>query len=340
MKRVLLAADVGGTKANLALVEQDGESLRRLRDSEFRTPEFANLVDLARSFVGPDGPRIESACLGVPGPVREGKAKGTNLPWSIDAEEVRTALGIPRLVLVNDLLATGHGIGELPADRLAVLQLGRPQPQGAKVLIAAGTGLGEAFLFWDGRRHIPCPSEGGHADFAPREAVEVDLLRHLAERFGHVSAERVVSGPGLQNIFRFLVETGRAADSPRVRERMEREDASHVISDEALAGTDRACAEALEIFVRAYGAEAGNLALKALATGGVYVGGGIAPKILPKLREGPFLEAFRDKGRLAPLLAEIPVFVILDPKAALYGAIRLAAEAPEDGASAPGPAGG
>ena len=332
VKGTLLAGDVGGTKANLALVEQEGESLRHLRHSEFRTAEFASLVELVRSFVGSDGPRIDGACFGVPGPVREGKAKGTNLPWSVDAEEVRTVLGIPRLVLVNDLLATARGIGELPGESFAVLQPGRPEPRGARVLIAAGTGLGQAFLVWDGRRHIPCPSEGGHADFAPREAVEVELLRHLAERFGHVSVERVVSGPGLQNIFRFLVGTGRCDESPRVRARMEREDRSHVISDEALAGTDRACADALELFVRAYGAEAGNLALKALATGGVYVGGGIAPKILPKLREGPFLDAFRDKGRLSPFLAEIPVLVVLDPKAALYGAIRLAAEAPEPGA--------
>jgi glucokinase len=329
MKKMLLAGDVGGTKANLALAEQEGQRLRTLQDCEVRTTDFANLVDLVRSFVGSDGPRIRSACFGVPGPVREGKAKGTNLPWSIDAEGARRALGIERLALVNDLLATARGIGELSDDRFAVLQPGRPEPRGAKVLIAAGTGLGEAFLMWDGRRHNPFPSEGGHADFAPRDALEVELFRHLAERFGHVSVERVVSGPGLHNVFQFLVETGQEVDSPRVRERMEREDPSHVISDEALAGTDHACAVALEIFVRVYGAEAGNLALKALATGGVYVGGGIAPKILPKLQKGPFLEAFRDKGRLSPLLAEMPVLVVLDPKAALYGAIRFAAEMQE-----------
>lgn len=327
MSTLLLAADIGGTKANLALFREASGGLVALREAAVRSAGYPSAASLLSGFLGDDAGSVGAACLGIAGPVREGRAMTPNLPWAVAAEEIGAALGLPAVTLVNDLVATALGIAELPPEGLEVLQEGRPDPTGNAALIAAGTGLGEALLVRSGEALVPVASEGGHASFAPASDLEIELLRFLSAELGAVSAERVVSGPGLRNVYRFLTATGRVSESPRVRARMENEDPSAVISGEALRGTDEACAQALELWLRAYGAEAGNLALKALATAGVYVGGGIAPKVLPKLREGGFLEAFRAKGRLAGLLAEVPVRVILDPKTGLYGAARCAARA-------------
>lgn len=324
MSRLVLAGDVGGTKANLALFEEEGGRLSVVREATLPSPEYPGVTELVRSFLGAERPP-RRACFGIPGPVREGRTVTPNLPWTVDAEEIARALDLPSVTLVNDLQATASGIGELPHESFAALQAGGPNPNGNAALIAAGTGLGEAILFRHGRELVPSASEGGHADFAPTDEVQVELFRFLAARFGRVSFERVVSGPGLENVYRFLVETGRRKESPSVAARIAKEDPPAVIAETGMKRGDPACADALELFVRVYGAEAGNLALKALASAGLYVGGGIAPKILPKLREGGFLEAFRNKGRLSDLLAGIPVRVILDPKTALYGAARLAA---------------
>ena len=322
---LLLAADIGGTKANLALIREAPGGLVPIREAAVPSAGFTSAASLLSSFLGDDAGSVGAACLGIAGPVREGRAMTPNLPWGVAADEIQAALGLPAVTLVNDLVATALGIAELPPQGLEVLQEGRPDPSGNAALIAAGTGLGEALLVRSGEALVPVASEGGHASFAPTGDLEIALLRFLSAELGAVSAERVVSGPGLRNVYRFLTAAGGFAESPRVRARMAAEDPSFVISDEALRGADGACARALDLWLRAYGAEAGNLALKALATAGVYVGGGIAPQVLPKLREGGFLEAFRAKGRLSGLLDEVPVRVILDPKTALYGAARLAA---------------
>ncbi|MBI5015487.1 MAG: glucokinase [Deltaproteobacteria bacterium] len=326
MSRLVLAGDLGGTKANLALFEPVGGRLEPVREATLPSAAYASAPALVREFLGDDAPGVVAACLGIAGPVRAGRVVTPNLPWTVDARETELLLGLPRVTLINDLVATARGIAELPAESFAVLQEGRPDPDGNAALLAAGTGLGEALLLRQGGDLVASPSEGGHASFAPTTELEIELLRFLWAEHGSASAERVASGPGLLTVYRFLTRTARAPETPEVRARMEREDASAVVAGEALAGTDAACVAALDLWTAAFGAEAGNLALKALATAGVYVGGGIAPKILPKLREGGFLAAFRNKGRFSGLLADVPVRVILDPKAALYGAARCAAE--------------
>ncbi len=298
---LVLAGDIGGTKACLALFRVSGEGLVSVREATAPSAAHPSAGALVGAFLGESPPGVAAACLGVAGPVRDGRAQTPNLPWRVTREELE-ALGLPRVRLVNDLLATAHGLAELPPESIATLQEGAPDPQGNQAILAAGTGLGEAILFRCGDGLVPAASEGGHADFAPTDDVQVELWRFLTARFGRTSFERVLSGPGLRNVHDFLGATGRGKVPPRVRERLAREDAAAVIADEALGGTDPTCAAALALFARIYGAEAGNLALKALATGGVFLAGGIAPKILPVLREGGFLEAFRDKGRLAGLL--------------------------------------
>lgn len=329
MSRLLLAGDLGGTKSSLAVFVDEGGARRPLRGATLRSGEFPSAAALVGAFLGQGRETVDAACLGIAGPVRGGRVATPNLPWIVDARELETTLGLGRVTLLNDLVVTALGVAELPDDRFCVLQEGLADPEGNAALIAAGTGLGQALLLRSAGRLVPSPSEGGHGGFAPETELEADLLRFLAAELGHVSVERVVSGPGLRNIYRFLTTAGREAASPRVRDRMEQEDPSAVIAQEALAGTDGACALALEVWCRAYGAEAGNLALRALATAGLSVGGGIAPKVLPALREGGFLEAFRSKGRLSDLLAEVPVRVVLDPGAALYGAACCAAACEE-----------
>jgi glucokinase len=323
---LVLAADIGGTKSNLALFRAEPGPLVPVREASVATAAYPSAAALVKGFLGTDPPALAGACLGVAGPVRGARVEAPNLPWTV-AEEEFAALGVPRVLLINDLVATAHGLGELHEDRFAVLQGGCPDPEGNEALLAAGTGLGQAVLYRCGDRRVPAASEGGHVDFAPADEVQVELWRFLRARFGHVSAERVLSGPGLCLIHAFLEASGRGGTSAAVRERMAREDPAAVIAQEGLREGDPACAAALDLFVRVYGAAAGNLALVALATAGVFLAGGIAPKILPKLGDGAFLEAFCAKGRLAGLLREVPVRVVLDPKAALYGAGRCAARA-------------
>jgi glucokinase len=326
---VILGGDVGGTKCNLALFEQRSGALvegpsRRFLSADY--PRFEDVVsEFLHSVVEPAGVKVTAAGIGVAGPVSGGVSVATNLPWRVDSRSVAALLGLPRVALVNDLEANAFGIGILGPSDFEVLSPGAPAAQGLQAVIAAGTGLGEAGLYWDGKMHRPISSEGGHADLAPRNELEDALVVYLRKRFGgHVSCERVLSGPGLRNIFDFLRDTGRGRAEPWLEEAMQKEDASAVISHAALEGRSPICVHALGIFVSIYGSEAGNLALTFLATGGLFVGGGIAPKILPKMRGPEFLEAFFSKGRLRPLLEQVPVRVTLNDRTALLGAARCA----------------
>ena len=321
---MLLAGDVGGTKTVLALFEAGAAAPQFVREATLPSRDFDTLEAAIDHFLR-SGPRvaIEAACIGIAGPVVDGRCVTTNLPWVVDERVLAAEIPAGRARLLNDLEATAHGVFVLDATELAALQAGATRG-GNVVVIAAGTGLGEAIVVEDGARRIVIATEGGHTDFAPRGEIEEDLLRYLRKEFGRVSYERVLSGPGLVNVYRFLHDTGAARESPEVAGLMRDHDPAAVITDFGVRQADRLCAGALGIFVSVYGAEAGNLALKALAVGGVFVAGGIAPRIMPALAGGGFISAFRDKGRLSPLLEGMPVQVALNPKTPLYGAARVA----------------
>ena len=332
--RPILAGDVGGTKTNLGLFEAADGRLRLLAGKSFASADFPGLGPLLASFLdGSPWPAPAAACFGVAGPVRDNVARTSNLPWEIDGAGLARELGIPAVGLVNDLVATAHGLPDLAADEVATLQPGAPDAAGNLALIAAGTGLGMALVARvEGVGHAPVASEGGHMDWAARNEAEIGVFRTLTVRFGHVSVERVVSGPGLVHLYEHLRDTGAAPGNPRVEAALAGEgDAAQVIGEEGLAGTCGICARALDLFAASYGAAAGNLALAGTAAGGVYVGGGMAPKLLPKLAEGGFIAAFLDKGRFRPYLEAVPVRVILDDKSALWGVARVAAGLTADG---------
>ena len=320
---MILAGDVGGTKVHLALYDFIDGKPESSRDERYAAKEYSGLEEIVREFLGAQ--TVTAACFGVPGPVRDGRLRLTNLPWTLDSRELSVSLGVNHVFLINDLEANGYGVDELTADQIYTLSEGDPCQIGNRALIAAGTGLGEGLLIWNGRTHTPYPSEGGHADYAPRNEDEIDLLRFLKQKYnGRISQERVVTGPGLTNIYEFLREV-RGVDEPNwLAGRMAAEDPNAVITELALAAKSEICEKALDMFVSAYGAEAGNLALKLLSVGGVYVGGGIAPRIIEKIKDGRFMKAFTDKGRLSQLLVNMPVRIILDSRAALLGAAAYA----------------
>ena len=321
---MILAGDVGGTKTALALFDERGRGQALVRESVTASHGYAAPEQAIRQFLLEGPPvTIDAACVGVAGPVIDGRCTAINLPWVVNEAALAQSAGTSGMKLVNDLEATAHGVLGLGPSALARLQAGKPH-KANMALIAAGTGLGEVVLPWDGRRHHTVPSEGGHVDFAPRNDLEIDLWKFLRREFGRVSYERVVSGPGLYNIYRFLVASDGTPEPEWLRARMESGDPSAAVSEAALERRDPRCVQALEVFVSVYGAEAGNLALKALAVGGVFVAGGIAPKIRAKLEDGTFMAAFCDKGRLSPMLASIPVHVVLEPRAALLGAAAIA----------------
>ena len=321
---MILAGDVGGTKTALALFDVRRRALAVVREGVLPSHGYASLSEAIRQFLLEE-PRvtIDAACVGVAGPVIDGRCAATNLPWVVDEASLAECVSTTRVKLVNDLEAAGHGVLGLKSPSLLTLQAGEPRP-GAMALIAAGTGLGEVLLVWDGRRHHVVSSEGGHADFAPRTDLETELFRFLRKEFGRVSYERIVSGPGLYNVYRFLLTSDGAPEADWLRSRMESGDPSAAIAEAALDHRDARAIQALDMFVSIYGAEAGNLALKGLAVGGVLIGGGIAPKIRAKLEDGTFINAFRDKGRLSQMMAAIPVHLVLEPRAALLGAAAMA----------------
>jgi glucokinase len=319
----ILAGDVGGTKTNLALFSREGTALRRVELRTFPSGRYPDLESILAEFL-PGKPGVTAACLGVAGPVVSGRSRVTNLPWIVDGQSIRRVLGADRVFLVNDLQATAFAVPFLPEESLAVLQRGEAEPRGTIAVLAAGTGLGASFLVWTGTGYVPVASEGGHADFAPRDEREVRLSVFLQRRHRHVSVERVVSGPGLHAIYRFLRESEGMTESKEIEARLVEEDPPRVITREGLAGHSEACGEALRIFASLYGAQAGNLALLVMATGGVILGGGIAPSILPILSGETFLGSFLSKGRFREFLSRVPVKVIRDDKAALLGAAHYA----------------
>ena len=362
---MILAGDVGGTKANLGIFATAGGApastfyqpagagdggaagpgnLRLVTAATFATADFPGLAEVIEAFLrrlpeagsGAGGSRdVAAACFGVAGPVVDNRTSTPNLAWEIDGRALASGLGLPAVHLINDLVATAEGLPMLVAAEVATLQEGVTEPAsgggapsaaGNQALIAAGTGLGMALLPAVGGARVTIPSEGGHADYAPRDEDEMALLLYLRRRFGeHVSTERVVSGPGLQLIYEHLLAAGYAPEDPEVRAAIAAGDPARAIAEAALAGGDRLCGRALDMFIAAYGAAAGNLALIGTALGGVYIGGGIAPKILPRLTGGPFIRAFRDKGRFSGYLDRIPVRVVLNDRTAMLGAARCAA---------------
>jgi glucokinase len=329
---MILAGDVGGTKIHLALYNFANGRLQSVREQKFPAHEFAGLDEAVNRFLdaSTDTPAVKrsdilAACFGCPGPVRDGRLKLTNLPWILDVRDLSKALSIQHVFLINDLVANGYGIPELADDKIFTLHAGSPDAESHRGLIAAGTGLGEARLIWDGKQHVPIPSEGGHCDFAARTNREIALLEYLHQTLkGRVSWERVVSGIGIKNVYAFLRDVEKINEPGWLHDRMLTEDPNAVIGQCAEDGSSSICFETMKTFAAAYGAEAGNIALQILATGGIYLGGGIAPKILKTLQNGAFIQAFLDKGRLSPLLESIPVRVILDDTCALLGAAAFA----------------
>ena|SRR5579872_213911 len=326
MTAVILAGDVGGTKTHLGLFRVENGAPIPVREHRYATADFQTLEDVCADFLRAGKESIHAACFGVPGPIIGGEARATNVPWTMREEHLSRAMNGIRVRLINDLGAAAYGVTHLADSDVRVLQRGAlPIHQGSVAIIAAGTGLGEAALVFENGRHYAVASEGGHASFAPQNDEQIELYRYLRARFGHVSVERVLSGPGLFNIYSFL-RTRRTTTEPKwLTELLEEEDAGAVISEGALNHRDPECIHALEMFVDIYGAEAGNLALKVLALGGVYLSGGIAPKILPALTDGRFIRAFIDKGRLAEMLSKIEVRIALNEGVGLIGAAWCAA---------------
>ncbi|HSX04354.1 MAG TPA: glucokinase [Rhabdochlamydiaceae bacterium] len=316
---MILAGDVGATKTHLALFEK-GEQRKFFADEKFKSTEFESLTAIIKKFLENRSVKIEKACFGVPGVVINGKCHPTNLPWLVDEKKISDSTKIPTVRLINDLEANAYGIGCLYPQEFYTLNTGIVH-EGNQALISAGTGLGEAGLFWSGERHIPFATEGGHCSFAPENELELALQKYLKREFTHVSFERILSGLGLYRVYQFLIDSGLESAKESIKMDV---DAPKKITEKALNGTCRACKRALEVFVGIYGSETGNLALKHFAVGGIYIGGGIAPKILPALKEGEFMKRFSAKGRMQALLSTIPIKIILNENTALLGAAEYA----------------
>ncbi len=319
MSQLILAGDVGGTNTRLGLFEVSRGRLRLLLEKIFLSKNYRGLENILKDFLkGKKG--IAAACFGVAGPVTQEVVIATNLPWWINIQSLQNALALKKMEVINDLVANAYGISVLKKRDFETLNAGKVK-NGNQALISAGTGLGEAILFWDGKQHVPSPSEGGHIEFGPRNRLEMELFNYLSERFDHVSYERVLSGEVLFHVYQFLKDSKRFGNEPSwLFEKMKGEDPAEVISQTARLKKNNLCSKALDLFTSIYGAAAGNLALQVMAIGGVYIGGGIAPKILWKLNDGTFVKAFKDKGRLSRIVAHIPIRVIMNEKTALLGA--------------------
>ena len=319
---MILAGDIGGTNTRLAIVERsESGHLRIVIESTFRSTEYDGLHKIVQEFLGRQEVKPQAACFGVAGPVHDNRCKTMNLTWVVDGAELAAQSRIPHVAVINDLEANAYGISCLESSDFDVVNQGDPNASGHAAVVSPGTGLGEAGMFWDGQHYIPIPTEGGHTDFGPRTPLEYELGQYLAKQYEHLSYERIVSGPGLVNIYGFLRETGRGEEPDWLSAELHSSDPAAVISKAALAGRSPLCEQALDLFLELFGAEAGNVALTFMARGGVWLGGGIVVKILPRLKSTPhFLSGFTSKGRLRNLMERIPIRVILNDKTALLGA--------------------
>ena len=323
---MLLVGDIGGTKTLLATFRADAAGLTLVRRESYSSGAHRSLEEIiARYRASLPGEAFEACCFGVAGPIREGRCKVTNLPWEMDEASLAVACGAKRGKLLNDLEAMAYGMLFVQPHKLLSLNAGTTVRGGHCAVIAAGTGLGEAFLTWDGEQYHPMASEGGHTDFGPRNDLEIDLLKFLQARYGsHVSYERILSGAGFHDLFQFLRSTGQYVPTDELLRRLESEEPQPVISELGLAGRDPLCAKTVDLFCEIYGAEAGNLALKCVGLGGVFLGGGIGPRLQAAMTGGAFLRGFCDKGRFSNHMRTLPVRMTLDPETPLLGAANYA----------------
>src|SRR6516162_7226409 len=323
---MILAGDIGGTNARLAAFETEGSRLQCVVEKVYPSKDHDGLREIVADFVKTEGIPAQSACFGVAGPVRGGRSKISNLPWVIDSRELATQLRLRTVGLINDLEALAYGLAVLESKDFVTISEGVCDADGNMAVVSAGSGLGEAGLYWDGFRHHPFACEGGHTEFAPKNDVEIELLEYLMRKYGHqhVSYERILSGPGVQKVYEFLRDTGKEEEPAWLQEQLATaRDIPALISELALNDKAPICNRAISIFISVFGSEAGNCALKFMGTGGVFVAG-IAGKIVPKLKEGGFMDSFLDKGRMKSLLEMVPVKIVLNDDSGLIGAARFA----------------
>lgn len=320
---MILAGEIGATRTRLAAYETDGNRLQCVVEKTYPSQEHSGLAEILPLFTRSEGIPVHGACFGVAGPVRDGRSKISNLPWTIDRAELAQHLKLGSVGLLNDLEAYAYGIDVLESKDFITISEGAEDAEGNRAVISAKTGLGMAGLYWDGFRHHPFACEGGHVDFAPRDALQTELLTYLQKKYGRVSCERVLSGPGIRHIYEFLRDNHKAEEPSWLHEQIESaHDPSPLISQLALEGKAAICEEALSIFVSIFGAEAGNCALHYMSTGGIFIGGPIATKIEKKMKGAEFMQAFRDKGRMESLLKDIPVKIMVNDDCGLLGAAR------------------
>ncbi|HEY3971694.1 MAG TPA: glucokinase [Candidatus Sulfotelmatobacter sp.] len=320
---MILAGDIGATRTRLAAFDTEGSRLQRVVEKTYMSQEHDGLPEILTQFVRTEGIPVHSACFGVAGPVRSGRSKISNLPWTIDSRELAKQLKLNSVGLLNDLEAYAYGIDALDSKDFVTLSEGSEDAEGNRAVISARTGLGVAGLYWDGFRHHPFACEGGHADFAPRNELQMELLAYLLKKYGRISCERILSGPGIRNIYEFLRDSKRAEEPAWLGEQINTApDVPALISQIALEGTAAICNEALTIFVSAFGAETGNCALHYMTLGGIFIGGSIAAKIVPRMKDPVFMQSFLDKGRLETVLRDMPVKIILNDDCGLIGAAR------------------
>jgi glucokinase len=320
---MILAGEIGPTKTRLAAFESEGNKLQRAVEKNYMSQEYAGLSRIIADFILTEGIPVHSACFGVAGPVRGGRSKISNLPWIIDSNELAKQLKLNCVGLLNDLEAYAYGVDALESKDFVTLSEGTEDAEGNRAVISARTGLGMAGLYWDGYRHHPFACEGGHVDFAPRNQLEIELLDYLLKKFGRVSCERILSGPGIKNIYDFLRDTGKAEEPDSLKKQMsETHDAPALISHLALQNQAPICEQTFSIFLSVYGAETGNCALTFMSTGGIFIGGSIAAKNVAKMKDPIFMQSFLEKGRMEPLLKDMPVKIVLNDDSGLIGAAR------------------
>jgi glucokinase len=320
---MILAGEIGATRVRLAAFETEGSRLQSVVEKNYASQEHAGLAELLADFIKTEGIGVHSACFGAAGPVRNGRSKISNLTWIIDSRELAKQLKLNTVGLINDLEAYAYGVDALESKDFVTLSEGSEDAEGNRAVISAKTGLGMAGLYWDGFRHHPFACEGGHADFAPRGELQMELLAYLQKKYGRISCERILSGPGIKNIYEFLRDSRRAEEPDWLREQLNAApDPPALISKTALEGKAAICDQALSIFVEVFGAQTGNCALNFMSTGGIFIGGSIAAKILPKMKDPVFMQSFLDKGRMEALLKDVPVKIVLNDDAGIMGAAR------------------